>query len=128
MNRLYDTVEPTVIDEDILKQSIEEQGPANEAGRIAKKEGLDLSEVESLRLDFKSVYRSNNSFCWPSNEMVLTISFLDILKIDNLWFFNNLVKLNLDNNIIEKIQNLDSLIHLEWLGKFVLFISVKSSH
>lgn len=41
----------------------------------------------------------------------------DILKIDNLWFFTNLVKLNLDNNIIEKIQNLDSLIHLEWLGK-----------
>ena len=54
MNRLYDTVEPTVIDEDLLKQCIEEQGPANEAGRIAKKEGLDFSEVESLRLDFKS--------------------------------------------------------------------------
>jgi len=92
MNRLYDTVEPTVIDEDLLKQCIEEQGTASEAGRIAKKEGLDFSEVESLRLDFKN-----------------------ILKIDNLWFFTNLVKLNLDNNIIEKIQNLDSLIHLEWL-------------
>lgn len=60
MNRLYDTVEPTVIDEELLKQCIEEQGTASEAGRIAKKEGLDFSEVESLRLDFKSrsrVYR-----------------------------------------------------------------------
>ena len=39
--------------------------------------------------------------------------------MDNLWFFTNLVKLNLDNNIIEKIQNLDSLIHLEWLGELL---------
>ena len=57
MNRLYDTVEPTVIDEDLLKQCIEEQGPANEAGKIAKKEGLDFTEVESLRLDFKSEFQ-----------------------------------------------------------------------
>lgn len=92
MNRLYDTVEPTVIDEELLKTCIEEQGPPDEAGKIAKKEGIDFSEVKQLRLDFKNV-----------------------LKIDNLWFFTNLVKLNLDNNIIEKIQHLDSLIHLEWL-------------
>lgn len=54
MNRLYDTVEPTVIDEDLLKQCIEEQGPPDEAGKIAKKEGIDFSEVKQLRLDFKS--------------------------------------------------------------------------
>lgn len=41
---------------------------------------------------------------------------LDILKIDNLWQFANLTKLQLDNNIIEKIEALDSLVHLVWLG------------
>ena len=41
----------------------------------------------------------------------------DILKIDNLWSFENLTKLQLDNNIIEKIENLDFLKNLKWLGK-----------
>lgn len=42
---------------------------------------------------------------------------LDILQIANLWQFENLTKLQLDNNIIEKIEGLESLIHLVWLGK-----------
>lgn len=42
---------------------------------------------------------------------------LDILQIDNLWQFENLTKLQLDNNIIEKIEGLESLVHLLWLGK-----------
>lgn len=46
---------------------------------------------------------------------------LDILKVDNLWQFNNLVKLQLDNNIIEKIEGLDTLAHLVWLGKLFNF-------
>ena len=44
----------------------------------------------------------------------------DILKIDNLWCFVNLVKLQLDNNIIEKIEGLDMLTNLVWLGKLFL--------
>uniref|UniRef100_U3IKG8 Dynein regulatory complex subunit 3 n=1 Tax=Anas platyrhynchos platyrhynchos TaxID=8840 RepID=U3IKG8_ANAPP len=35
--------------------------------------------------------------------------------IDNLWQFENLTKLQLDNNIIEKIEALESLVHLVWL-------------
>ena len=54
MSHLYDTVEPTVIDEEMLQNAVEEQGPKNEAGRIAKAEGIDFAGVESLRLDFKS--------------------------------------------------------------------------
>ena len=57
---MYDTVEPTVIDEDLLKQCIEEQGPPDEAGKIAKKEGIDFSEVKQLRLDFKSEWFQKN--------------------------------------------------------------------
>ncbi|XP_041363471.1 dynein regulatory complex subunit 3-like [Gigantopelta aegis] len=92
MSRLYDTVEPSVIDEEMLQAAVEEQGPKDEAGKIAKMEGIDFVEVTSLRLDFKN-----------------------ILKIDNLWEFTSLVKLQLDNNIIEKIEGLDLLVNIVWL-------------
>lgn len=42
----------------------------------------------------------------------------DILKIDHLWQFTSLTKLQLDNNIIEKIQGLEKLTNLVWLGEF----------
>ena len=42
-------------------------------------------------------------------------SYKNILKIDNLVGFDKLVKLQLDNNIIETIENLDHLQCLEWL-------------
>ncbi|XP_059139602.1 dynein regulatory complex subunit 3-like isoform X2 [Physella acuta] len=92
MSRLYDTVEPSVIDEEMLHKAVEEQGPKDEAGKIAKKEGINFADVLSLRLDFKN-----------------------ILKIDNLWEFTSLTKLQLDNNIIEKIEGLDVLVNLLWL-------------
>ncbi|KAK2169906.1 hypothetical protein LSH36_6g13046 [Paralvinella palmiformis] len=92
MSRLYDTIEPAVIDEEILQTAVEEQGPKEEAGKIAQDEGIDFSDVTSLRLDYKN-----------------------ILKIDNLWCFTSLVKLQLDNNIIEKIEGLDTLVNLIWL-------------
>lgn len=49
-------------------------------------------------------------------HLIFNIS--DILKIDNLQQFPNLVKLQLDNNIIEKIEGLSSLVNLEWLGVY----------
>ena len=55
MSRVYDTVEPSVIDEVLLRASVEEQGPTGEAGNIAKKEGIDFKDVKELRLDFKSM-------------------------------------------------------------------------
>jgi len=54
MSRLYDTIEPAVIDEEILQTAVEEQGPKEEAGKIARDEGIDFSDVTSLRLDYKS--------------------------------------------------------------------------
>lgn len=54
MSRVYDAAEPGVISEDLLHKLVEEQGPGGEAGRIARKEGVDFSEVISLRIDFRS--------------------------------------------------------------------------
>lgn len=56
MSRLYDTIEPAVIDENILKQCVEEQGPSGEAGKISKAEGIDFKDVTELCLDFKSTF------------------------------------------------------------------------
>lgn len=85
-------MEPSVIDEEMLQKAVEEQGPKDEAGKIAKTEGIDFGDVTSLRLEFKN-----------------------ILEIDNLWSFTSLTKLQLDNNIIEKIKGLDELVNLVWL-------------
>ncbi|KAI4890456.1 hypothetical protein NFI96_025584 [Prochilodus magdalenae] len=92
MNRLYDTAEPSVIDEDMLQKAIEEEGPKDQAGRIAKEEGVEYDEVIQLRLDYRN-----------------------ILKIDHLWKFTSLTKLHLNNNFIEKIQGLEKLTNLVWL-------------
>ena len=54
MSRAYDTIEPSVVDEDMLQKAVEEQGPKDEAGRIAKDERLDFADVKELRLDFRS--------------------------------------------------------------------------
>ncbi|KAF8571321.1 hypothetical protein P879_01600 [Paragonimus westermani] len=104
MSRLYDTVEPSVVDRVMLEKAIYDQGPKGEAGTIAKKEGVMMETVLSLRLDYQSYFFQ---FC--------NISLADILKIDNLWRFKNLVKLQLDNNIIEQIEGLDHLVQLKWL-------------
>ena len=55
MSRLYDTVEPAVVDDEMLKKAVEEQGPKEEAGKIAKQEGISYSDVVALRLDFRSI-------------------------------------------------------------------------
>ncbi|XP_008684200.1 dynein regulatory complex subunit 3 isoform X2 [Ursus maritimus] len=92
MHRLYNSVEPRVMDEDMLKLAVGEQGPKEEAGQLARQEGILFKDVLSLRLDFQN-----------------------ILRIDSLWQFENLRKLQLDNNIIEKIEGLEHLVHLVWL-------------
>ncbi|XP_060758596.1 dynein regulatory complex subunit 3 [Neoarius graeffei] len=92
MNGLYDIKESSVIDEEMLQKAVEEQGPQEQAGRIAKEEGLKYDKVTQLRLDYRN-----------------------ILKINYLWQFISLTKLQLDNNIIEKIQGLETLTNLVWL-------------
>ena len=58
------------------------------------------------------------TFAWIFNvsAIVYVADSQAILKIDNLSTFIGLRKLQLDNNLIEKIENLDLLVNLEWLG------------
>jgi len=58
--------------------------------------------------------RKLEGFCMA--QFIVCFDAADILKIDNLWCFTSLVKLQFDNNIIEKIEGLDILVNLIWLG------------
>ncbi|KAM8818945.1 dynein regulatory complex subunit 3 [Rhynchonycteris naso] len=92
MNRICNSLEPRVMDDPMLKLAVGEQGLQEEAGQLAKQEGVLFKDVLSLQLDFQN-----------------------ILRIDSLWQFENLRKLQLDNNVIERIEGLDKLTHLVWL-------------
>jgi hypothetical protein len=46
-------LEPTVIDEELIRKSINEQLSPDIAD-IARKEGVDVEDVNALRLDYKS--------------------------------------------------------------------------
>ncbi|XP_078047695.1 dynein regulatory complex subunit 3 [Augochlora pura] len=89
---LQEFVQPRVINQDMLIKLIVEQGPKGEAGKLFFDDGINLKETEEIRIEFQN-----------------------ILKIDYLWVMPNLVKLKLSNNIIEKIENLEPLIHLKEL-------------
>lgn len=114
MTHLYDTEEPNVISQELLRKSVLSQGPEGEAGRLAKEEGIEFSAVQHLRLDFQSEAKGVGLVATATQY---TPSCTDILRIENLWQFLGLRKLQLDNNIIEKIDGIETLIHLEWLGE-----------
>lgn len=123
MSRLYDIKESNVINEEMLKKAVEEQGPQDQAGLIAKAEGLKYDKVTELRLDYRSKISQFSIFTFAFLLYVLLHTvydayFPEILKIDHLWQFTSLTKLQLDNNIIEKIDGLEKLTNLVWLGEF----------
>ncbi|TRY98968.1 hypothetical protein DNTS_001235 [Danionella cerebrum] len=88
----WQQIEPRVIDEEMLQNAIQDQGPKGQAADIARKEGIKYQEVTELRLDYRS-----------------------ILKIYHLWSFTSLTKLQLDNNLIRRIEGLENLTNLLWL-------------
>lgn len=44
------------MDDDMLKLAVGEQGPQEEAGLLARQEGILFKDVLSLQLDFQSAY------------------------------------------------------------------------
>ena len=57
----------------MLKKTIEEQGPQEEAGNVARKDGIFYEEVQSLRLDFKSNKKKTNKLIYNSNLYALSL-------------------------------------------------------
>eukprot|EP00820_Chromera_velia_P013855 Cvel_828.t1-p1 / transcript=Cvel_828.t1 / gene=Cvel_828 / organism=Chromera_velia_CCMP2878 / gene_product=Leucine-rich repeat-containing protein 48, putative / transcript_product=Leucine-rich repeat-containing protein 48, putative / location=Cvel_scaffold26:120-953(-) / protein_length=104 / sequence_SO=supercontig / SO=protein_coding / is_pseudo=false len=83
-----ETVEPQVIDGEMLMAGVLE--PKDPNGEPT--DPIEFPKVTSLSLSWKN-----------------------ILYIDNLQTFTNLTTLRLDNNIIDKIDNLHHLENLTWL-------------
>ncbi|KAK1877579.1 Dynein regulatory complex subunit 3 [Dissostichus eleginoides] len=81
-----------LMNEDLLQRAILEQEPKDKGQGIANEEGTQLDEILKLCLEFRN-----------------------ILRIDHLWEFTSLARLNLNNNLIENIEGLDHLINLTWL-------------
>lgn len=54
MSQPCDSMDPKVMDDDMLKAAVGEQGPQEEAGQLAKQEGILFKDVLSLQLDFQS--------------------------------------------------------------------------
>lgn len=80
-------IEPQVIDLGALRDAVEPK-PQEPIDPI------EFPRVEALRLSYKN-----------------------IAEISNLNNFDSLKTLRLDNNIIERIEGLDHLTQLTWLGK-----------
>ncbi|KAI2581671.1 dynein regulatory complex subunit 3, partial [Homo sapiens] len=51
MNQPCNSMEPRVMDDDMLKLAVGDQGPQEEAGQLAKQEGILFKDVLSLQLD-----------------------------------------------------------------------------
>jgi hypothetical protein len=58
MARLYDAIEPEVVSMNMLQHAVESLRADGENNLIPKEDKLDYSEVDSLRLDFRSKFSS----------------------------------------------------------------------
>ena len=121
------TMHRTVIDESLIVQCIKE---SRQSELEAKDEdnNNNSSYGKNVSVEDDSNFMMNNGKSKSTNKMddngeeidftkigELSLSFRDIYKIDHLRGFENLVKLRLDNNLIEHIENLSHLVNLEWL-------------
>jgi hypothetical protein len=52
MNKLFDSINPVVIDDELLNQAIAESNSKKDPDKNGK---YDLSELENLRLSFKGI-------------------------------------------------------------------------
>ncbi|XP_041812394.1 dynein regulatory complex subunit 3 [Chelmon rostratus] len=93
MNKYLVKSPPVLIDEEILQEAVLQHLSQDQARRIAKEEGIVFSEILKLHLDYRN-----------------------ILLIDHLWEFTSLAFLDLNNNLIQKIEGLDRLVNLTCLN------------
>lgn len=57
MSQLYNSIEPNIIDDEMVQKAIEEQCP-EDIGKLAKREGINLKDVMELQLGFRSEYQN----------------------------------------------------------------------
>ena len=55
MSQLYNSIEPNIIDDEMVQKAVEEQCP-EDIGKLAKREGINFKDVTELQLSFRSEY------------------------------------------------------------------------
>uniref|UniRef100_G3PE91 Dynein regulatory complex subunit 3 n=1 Tax=Gasterosteus aculeatus aculeatus TaxID=481459 RepID=G3PE91_GASAC len=81
------------MDEEILRKAIMEEAAQDRVECIFKTDGIHFNEILKLRLEYRN-----------------------ILMISHLWEFTSLSRLDLNSNLIEKIEGLDRLVNLTRLN------------
>lgn len=73
-----ESIEPGVINREMLVNLVTQQGPKGEAGRLFLKDGIKLDEVTEIRIEFLSKCTGSKS----ASEFVVTfISYFQIFSI-----------------------------------------------
>eukprot|EP00727_Mastigamoeba_balamuthi_P009951 m51a1_g5579 hypothetical protein (547) ;mRNA; f:625331-627385 len=112
MKKLWDSFDPVVIDDALIRRCIvlpDQSGPTGStsgtqgaAARSKAARGQQAVSGAAMEMPYKAVAH-------------LRFSFLGISRIDNLVGFGSLKRLQLDNNNISKIENLSHIVTLESL-------------
>lgn len=78
---------------------------------------LPFEEVLCLKLSFRSKQK-----CETPSATLTCVHRADIVRIENLNGLHSLQRLQLDNNHIRKIENLDHLTSVTWLGEYACHV------
>ncbi|GLE00572.1 hypothetical protein PINS_up009329 [Pythium insidiosum] len=85
--------EVAVISDELIRKAVVADGDPLNVNAVQEADGsVDFARLRSLSLSFQNVFR-----------------------IDNLETLRHLVRLQLDNNVIQEIEGIGHLVHLEWL-------------
>ena len=101
---------PTVINDTLIREYMIEY---NRENKIFDDDDRQIWELTHLSLSFKSKYIKRIITVQMRDQP--SVPFIDIVEIDNLTGMEDLIKLQLDNNIITEIAGLESLTKLKWL-------------
>jgi hypothetical protein len=115
LERLIAEVEPAVITDELIRDCImvsmlaacTAAGPAN---RLKPNRTADQLQVSG---DPESAEDKKQSLAFGQVECA-AFSFRSLARIGNLWGLTKLVKLQLDNNQIQRIENLEHLVSNFW--------------
>ncbi|XP_044745262.1 dynein regulatory complex subunit 3-like [Coccinella septempunctata] len=88
-NRVCQEELPGIINDKLLEDLLRKQMEGNEIGKLLLQDGIHYEKITEMRIEF-----------------------CNILRIDHLWMMKNLKILKMDNNFIEKIENLEDLTQL----------------
>lgn len=111
------SVEPGVINDELLKYVIRAHGLHGESARICRNTSIDYNTITELCLDFQNILKID--YLWMCfNLRKLSLKCNKLVKIQNLDNLKELRELDLSFNNIKTIENLECLQNLEYLSLY----------